>query len=229
MLQQPKKKDLANEAEINQASAPVNNTEPKIETGETAEITKSSAAPASDPFDLANLRLDQSFIESAGVKKLITTIPVTKPHDQQWFRVHPNKAYRETFAMILLKDEREYYLVLPHIARALPNEFIMVHLFTVITRQGTLFLWPIKLPGPNDKMGTWYTSAMDAADFAMTHWTRIKWSKPLMAYEHWEAPPGVPDPEWPDLPFTEMLRVAFRDHYVDKIDHAVIKALHCAI
>ncbi len=32
-----------------------------------------------DPFDPASLRLDQSFTEGAGVKKLLTTVPVRKP------------------------------------------------------------------------------------------------------------------------------------------------------
>jgi hypothetical protein len=32
-----------------------------------------------DPFDPAALRLDQSFTDTVGVKKLLTTIPVRKP------------------------------------------------------------------------------------------------------------------------------------------------------
>jgi hypothetical protein len=36
------------------------------------------SAPALDPFDLNNLRLDQSFVETAGVKKLLTTVPVRR-------------------------------------------------------------------------------------------------------------------------------------------------------
>ena len=44
-----------------------------------------------DPFDLANLRLDQSFVETAGVKKLLTTVPVRKPNPQDFVRVHPDR------------------------------------------------------------------------------------------------------------------------------------------
>jgi hypothetical protein len=190
--------------------------------------TAPAPAPDPDPFDLNNLRLDQSFVETAGVEKLLTTVPVTKPHDQEWFRVHPDPAYRETLAMIHLKDDREYFLLTPQIAKALPGEFIMVHLYTVMTRQGTLFLWPIKLPGADEKIGTWYTSAVDAADYAIKHWTKIKWNKKLMAYEKFAAPRCVVNPEWPKLSYNEILRIAFRDRFVDKLDHPVIKALHCA-
>jgi hypothetical protein len=40
----------------------------------------------SDPFDLSKLRLDQSFTETAGVKKLLTTVPVRKPSPQDYVR-----------------------------------------------------------------------------------------------------------------------------------------------
>ena len=35
--------------------------------------------PAPDPFDLASLRLNPSFLETAGVKKLLTTVPARRP------------------------------------------------------------------------------------------------------------------------------------------------------
>ena len=41
-----------------------------------------------DPFDPANLRLSQSFTETVGVKKLLTTVPVRKPSPQDFVRVH---------------------------------------------------------------------------------------------------------------------------------------------
>jgi hypothetical protein len=70
-------------------------------------------AEPSDPFDLSKLRLDQSFVESAGVRKLLTTIPVRKPNPQDFVRVNPNPEYRAALAIIELKDDREVYLVLP--------------------------------------------------------------------------------------------------------------------
>lgn len=42
-----------------------------------------------DPFDPENLRLDQSFVETSGVKKLLTTVPVRKPNNQDFVRVRP--------------------------------------------------------------------------------------------------------------------------------------------
>ena len=64
-----------------------------------------------DPFDPANLRLSQSFTETVGVKKLLTTVPVRKPSPQDFVRVHEGPEYRENFPIIELKDEREEYIV----------------------------------------------------------------------------------------------------------------------
>ena len=42
-----------------------------------------------DPFDPANLRLSQSFTETVGVKKLLTTVPVRKPSPQDFVQGSP--------------------------------------------------------------------------------------------------------------------------------------------
>jgi hypothetical protein len=65
----------------------------------------------SDPFDLDNLRLNQSFAESVGLKKLLRTVPVRKPNKQDFVRVHPDEAYRSNFPIISLHEDREDYIV----------------------------------------------------------------------------------------------------------------------
>jgi hypothetical protein len=47
----------------------------------------------------------------------------------------------------------------------------------------------------------------------------------LGAYEMFEAEGVMADPKWPDLPFMELLRIAFRDRMIDRVDHPVIKRL----
>ena len=91
-----------------------------------------------DPFNPASLRLDQSFADTVGVKKLLTTVPVRKPNRQDFVRVHPDPKYRLTpAATIEVKEDREVYLLTPGMAQALPGEFSPVTLFTTINRQGT--------------------------------------------------------------------------------------------
>ena len=70
-------------------------TEPKLNL-----ITASSAAEPPDRFDLASLRLSQNFTESAGVKKLLRTVPVHKPNAQDFVHVHPGEEYRADFPIL---------------------------------------------------------------------------------------------------------------------------------
>jgi len=53
----------------------------KKSTAEAIESTASTEPTGSFP-SLSELRLSQSFVEQAGVKKLLTTVPVRKPHKQ---------------------------------------------------------------------------------------------------------------------------------------------------
>ena len=183
----------------------------------------------SNPFDPAALRLDQSFVAASGVKKLLTTVPVRKPNQQDFVRVHRDPNYRLTPAAIIeLKEDRETYLVTPDIASELSGEFGVATLYTTINRQGVLHLWPVKLPGPDGKHNEWHRSAAEGAECAMDHWVRVKANISLGAYEIFEAIGELPDPEWPEISFQEVLQVAFRERVVDRLDHPLIQRLRGA-
>src|SRR5262249_10585085 len=120
-----------------------------------------------DPFDLASLRLDQSFTDGTAVKKLLNTVPVRKPARQDFVRVHPSADYRLSPAgLIEMKDEREFYLVMPTIAPDLVDEMAVYTIYATINRQGVLHLWPVRIPGADGKILTWHRSAADAAELA---------------------------------------------------------------
>jgi hypothetical protein len=182
------------------------------------------AAPL-DPFDPANLRLSQSFVETSGVKKLRLTIPVRKPSAQDFVRVHPDPLYREDFPIIELKDEREEYIVTASLVPELTGEFVTKTLFTATNRQGTLFFWPVRLPAPDGKMLEWWRSAREATELAMHDWIRVKSNMNLGAYDIFKAETASAEPEWPKEDFWSLIRIAFRDHLITTIDHPVIKRL----
>jgi len=179
-----------------------------------------------NPFDPAALRLDQSYADTVGVKKLLTTVPVRKPNRQDFVRVHPDPKYRLTPAAIIeVKEDREVYLVTPDMAQALPGEFAAATLFTTINRQGTLHLWPVKLPNPNGRQFEWHRSAAEGAERAMKKWVRVTSNMSLGAYEIFEASGDLPEPVWPDFSFQEILRIAFRDRILDRADHPFVQRL----
>jgi hypothetical protein len=188
------------------------------------ETTNQAEAPY-DPLDLANLRLNQNFIETAGVKKLLTTVPVRKPNRQDFIRVHPDPEYRSALALIEIKEDREMYVVHSRIAQEFPEEFFSAMVYTAINRQKVLFLWPTRLPGEDGRTNNWHQSAQTAAEYAMKGWVRVKANMSLGAYEIGEAAADIPDPVWPDISFNDLLRIGFRGRVVDSLDHPVLKRL----
>src|SRR5262249_29659815 len=150
---------------------------PLLEVSPMAEILTPSPAVVTtpNPFDPDSLRLSQDFAASLGVKKALLTVPVRKP-DKAWFvRVHPDEDYRLPTAVIELKEEQETYLVAPALWPELAAEatFSPRALFTAINRQGVVFLWPVRLPGPDGKIDDWNGSALEAAQLAQRKWVRV--------------------------------------------------------
>ena len=176
--------------------------------------------------DLSALKLDQSFADTVGVKKILNTVPVGKPNKQDFIRVNPDPEFRlSPAALIELKDDRESYLVTPTMAANLPGEFSPCSLFLAINRQGILRVWPVKLPGGDGKINPWHQSAAEAAEHAMSCWVRVTANMSLGAYELFEATGNLPEPVWPEHSFPEILKIAFRGRVVDSPEHPLVLKL----
>jgi hypothetical protein len=192
----------------------------------TLLATPATQPPSADAtFDPARLRLSQNFHESLGVKKVITTVPVRKPGRQDFIRVHPEPSHRIETAVLNLKEEREVYLVAAELWPALASEVTPMVLVTAINRQKVTFLWPIRLPGPDGRIDEWNASALHAAQMAQTKWVRVMANMNLGAYDVFEASGELPEPEWPELSFEELLRTAFKGRFIDTLDHPVVQRL----
>jgi hypothetical protein len=179
-----------------------------------------------DPFDPAALRLDQSFLETPGAKKLLKTVPVGKPSRQDYIRVHPGEDFRlSPVAIIKLEEDREVFMVTPTLAPDLPGEFSLATLFTCINRQGVLRLWPVRLPSPDGRILDWHRTEAEAAELAMSKWIRISANMSLRANDIFEATGNLSEPAWPDYSFRQLLQVAFVNRMVDRYDHPVVKRL----
>jgi hypothetical protein len=196
------------------------------ETNRPGEPQLGVAVPI-NPFDPARLRLTQDFASAVGVKKKIITVPVRKP-DKSWFvQVHPDQNYHLETAVIELKEDRETYLVDPELWPDLAAEATFGHraLFTTITRQHVVFIWPIRLPGQDGRLDEWNTSALEAATMAQGKWVRVMANMHLGAYEVYEAQGELSAPQFPDVPFADLLHIAFKDCYIDSLDHPVLRKL----
>jgi hypothetical protein len=176
-------------------------------------------------FDLKELRLTQNFSEEIEVKKIILRVLIRKPNSQDYVRVRPGEEWRIQTVVLKLKDEGEFYFVKRELWPELSLETVPMMLLTTINRQGVLTLWPIRLPAADGRLDTWNRSAFDAAEKAQTGWIRVVSNRSSSSYEAFEAQGGLSEPEWPDISFNEIIRLALKDKLIDRLDHPIVERL----
>ena len=98
-------------------------------------------------------------------------------------------------------------------------------LYTAVNRQGVYFLWPVRLPDETGRLDEWNKSAHKAAHQAMKEWVKVASNRSLGAYETFSPKSELPQPEWPDISFQEMLKIAFGDYQITSLDHPILKRL----
>lgn len=187
---------------------------------------KSASNEAEDDiFNLKRLRLSQNIAEGTAVKKLIRTVPVRKPSPQDFVRARQGETWRLQTYVLITKEDKEVYIVEPSLWQELSLEITPMMLLTAINRQGVLFLWPIRLPRADGRLDNWNKSALDAAEMAQKAWVRLGSNLSLGAYELYAAQGELPEPEWPELSFEEIIRIAFKDNSIKDLDHPIVRRL----
>lgn len=180
-------------------------------------------------LDLEKIRLSQDYQDGLEVKKIIENVPVRRPDKQEYIRVHTGEEYTFDTYLLEFKEDRRQYLVAPDLIDQLVDEARPVRIFTAINRQKVIFLWPIPLPRSDTDYNSWHRSAMEAAEVAKTRWIRVKSNRATGTYDVFAPQGNLDDPEWPEKTFEELVRMAFKDSYIDSTDHKVVKHLRGVI
>ena len=151
------------------AEEPQNSSTPAHDALVVAATTKDVAEESILTVDFEKLRADNQDYENSVGTKVITTVLVSKPGKQTFFRVNPDPKWKmQTNILELRGDKTESFLLAPSLGAELAAETVRVELYSCITRQNTFFLWPVKVPGTDGRLNSWHVSAVEAARVAMT-------------------------------------------------------------
>lgn len=176
-------------------------------------------------FDVSKFRVPQNFAEQAGVRKAVVSVPVGRPNRQDFIRVREGEEWTLETAILKIHAEREHFLVLPEVHPYISNELTYVTLFTYITRDGVVGLWPVRMPRADGKQDRWAQSQMQAALMAKTKWVKVSSNMSAGAYDVAYATGQIPEPTWPEESFSQLVKLAFDGHIIDSPSHPVIKKL----
>lgn len=213
----------------NSTSLPPTDTSPGLPP-ETAKLKM--PAPSVEPAagftslpDLDKLKLRQDFQNQIGVRKAVVAVPVRKPDRQSFVRTFPDEGGRLTTAVLEDKDMRETYLVDPSLWEELADDVVPKVLVTTVNRRGDLSLWPIRMPGADGRIDDWNRSALEAANRAQRRWVRVSANMAAGMYDVFESTADLGEPTWGTLSFDQIVAIAFKDRFITKMDHPVLRRL----
>lgn len=174
--------------------------------------------------------LDDIRVTNAGmpvVTKVQPQFVVGRPPNSRFVRVHSDPAYSIDINLVIPDKKDGYYLPLRQLWCDLNGEpcFQPRRLVAAITVQGEPFVWPSRLPSVNGRTDTWMESDLELAERAKSRWIRVVSNMEISRYMGMEAQGDLPDPQWPNMTFEEMLNNAFRERMITSLDHPILKRL----
>jgi hypothetical protein len=200
-----------------------------------AQVTTPGSAAGSVPsamvigppaIDIAALRLPQDFEKRVGVQQRFVRLPVRKPTRQEFIRVKAGEAFQLNTMLLNVKNESNgIYLVAPALWLAMPDEISPHLLVWAVTRQQAYMVWPLRLPHTDRGQDLWALSALEAAQLARKRWVSVRPNMNAGMYDVYEASDDLDEPQWPELSFDDVIKLAFKDRYISDPDHPVLRRL----
>jgi hypothetical protein len=171
---------------------------------------------------LARMRESQSYEEDLHVQTARVAITYRKPSELDWFRVHPDSAYKTAAFLVSLRQDRRPYVI---VGDALQDTLRRrkqgrdVVLYTCLDRYGNILLWGIPT-GPNDYNVTAHRCFLRAQE----SWVRMYSNTTTQVYR-WDESDKIPPPLWPNLSFEDMIEDYFGDNVIETPTHQIVREL----
>jgi hypothetical protein len=186
-----------------------------------------------NPWDLTAARNRQK--KDRRVKVITNYSVASRPGKGQFFRVNPDPDYQIPSLLYLAKDDngmdRDIYFVDWNFAdEVLATEYATffqpVNLYLAIERHKTKpYIHYVKRPHEGEKDNEWWESARYIVEVASADWIQPYTPLGGRGYDYHPRQVEIPDPDWPETPFGEILQIAFRGRFIDSWEHEIMKDL----
>jgi hypothetical protein len=189
--------------------------------GATPPPTPAGATASQDPFDnLEQIRSPQNHTVTGATRELLLHVRNTfAPKDGAFFRVHPSPGYQLEAGLLIPPHGKHFLLtgVMREYGKQLPT-YRPVTIFTAQDRDNDIFLWMVKRAKDGQEPMAWHETGMDGAIIAQTKWVQRIVDMKNGRYVFNEMLCQLPDPQWPDVKFIELLRVSFKNSVISNVD-----------
>lgn len=200
-----------------------NKNEPKETASKFSAGIQPNPGKVEKKFQLDAIKATTGHGALATVEQMV--YHVNRPGKHDFFFIHPDPSHRVAVFLIEDKENNDYYLVMPDIANQVPGDYVVKILVMYITRGGSVGLWPVKAPTEEGKLDSWNESATNIVNEHSEKWIRLRSNRSLGAYDCVIAKGEIPDPDWPEITYEEVVEKAFKGKIIDDIDHPMLKNL----
>lgn len=182
---------------------------------------------ALSPDALRALRIGQDYVERAGGREVGSLVVVRRPTKTEFVRTQAPEGASGPYLLYEPRDSdgfaTEPYLLAGHLSEVVGEVGVLRELVKTVNTFGETFLWPVPVIGA--KPNTWHVTNREAANRAISKWTRMAPNTALRRYQMFEALADLGEPSWSSRPLTELISCAFTGRVITSIDHPVIGAL----
>jgi hypothetical protein len=121
--------------------------------------------------------------------------------------------------------DEEMYFVHQSVLAEMDGEYRLHSIYTAVDLQGNPFLWSVPIDDSDREPNNWLVTNREAAELAIERWVRVASDRGAGAYKiiEYEGPPI--EPVFPQEPFLELLKLAFKNRMIDRPDHPMILRL----
>lgn len=175
-----------------------------------------------DEFSPESLRVLNTLDMGGLVRQELVLLPVRKPKKDEWFRVHPD--YQQQGGILELDTQKKMYWVSRGMQEQVGHDpcFNFRVCVLVVNRQGAPFIWPVKTNAEGCGTGQKHIQGpLEAMRLGKVRWIRMFWVHERSEYQI-ESSDLHDEPKFPEKPFPELLRLAFKDSVIDAADHPAI-------
>ena len=162
-------------------------------------------------FNFDQFRTNQDYVEHLAGRLKSVVIPVKRPDRQLWTYIHPDATWRAPVALVDDRIKQHSYLVVPSLLPEISGEAVLKMLVCYAIRQGSVGLWPIRLPSEDGRLDSYNESAFAIIREYSGKWIRVLTNLADKTYEVYE-PMNVswPAPEWPEGGLESVVEMAFK-------------------
>ena len=191
-------------------------------------LREGSQSGIDELFRPENLLRSQDFDALINVREVRTDVRIGAPNAQAFVRTSKKEDGWVQIDVLEIKknSSTEVYFLSKSVASKLQGETARKTAAAILSvgRNGLPFFWYIPVPTGNALQDRTSRTKLDAAKLAMDKWVRFQWDSAKNRHVTMVAQ-YEDEPEWPEEPTHELLKLAFRDRVIDSLDDPIIKDL----